>query len=188
MRLTTRELILAWITAVAILFTATWFVLAPRIESWKTLREREREVAGRIEVDTRLIQQSGYWSEALAGILRTLPVYPLERDVTADLLIRIETLAAQSGLTLERREAQKEERQGELFSLSINCRWEASLDSLVRFLFALQSDSAILDVSQLSITPDSQRRLKGGFTVDGAYSRTAAAAERSESASPPEQP
>jgi hypothetical protein len=56
--------------------------------------------------------------------------------------------------------------------LPIECReWEASLDALVRFLFELQSEGAMLDIRQLLIKPRGQGILRGRFTLYCAYAR-----------------
>lgn len=188
MRFTARELLLAWLTAAVVLFVATWLILSPRVAGWKAIRGQQRDARNEIDRNQRLVAQAPQWSAQLAEIMRTLPSYPPGKDVTADLLIRIENHANAAGVTLERRDAQKEEQQGELYKLAIVCRWSASLEALTRFLHAIQSDAAMLDISQLTIAPDAQGNLKGGFTVDGAYSRTAAAAGQQEPAGSSEQP
>ena len=64
---------------------------------------------------------------------------------------------------------------GELYEITINYRWEGSLNSLVRFLYNLQSKSVNMEIGKLSASPASrpgeQLRLKGGLTVDVAYTR-----------------
>jgi hypothetical protein len=42
---------------------------------------------------------------------------------------------------------------------------------LTRFLFDLQKEDVILDISQLSISPNEKLVLRGGFTIYCSYSR-----------------
>ena len=174
MKFTNRELILAWLTAVALLCAGAYLIIDPRLKAWKGVRVRQDEVAHRIELDQRLVTQGPKWQAQLDERLKGLPRYAAGKDVTADLLISLEKVAGENSLNLVKREAQKEEKHGELYQLAIVCKWEGDLRAITHFLVALQSEGAMLDVSQLSITPEGKGKFKGGFTVDGAYSREGA--------------
>ena len=80
-------------------------------------------------------------------------------------------LASGSQLSLLSRDVERESRHGDLYELSASCRWEGSLDALVHFLFELQQDDAILDVSQLTVSPTDKKPLRGTLTVYCSYTR-----------------
>jgi hypothetical protein len=177
MKLTLREMILAWVTGVVVLILPTWyFFAAPRLGDAATKRERMEALRGDIEGETRILDQKGAWQGKLNEALKSLPGYPETQDVTADMLIKVERLATGNSLVLTRREPQKERRHGGLGTLDIKCNWEGTLDALVHFLFALQQDHGMLDISQLYIKSESKGLLKGTFTINCSYVRQQAPA------------
>ncbi len=137
----------------------------------RSLTEMRDEIEGRQSV----IEQSTVWRERLRALRETLPVYPPQQDVTTDLLNLLESTAGRHDVVLLRRDVERERRDGELFELTINCRWRGHLEGLVHFLFDLQQQGVRLGVRQLSITPRGRGQLEGTMTIDGAYSRLPAA-------------
>ncbi len=176
MKISSRELGLLWTTGMVALFGITYMLAQPRIREWKDLRDKQADAARRIQATERLNAQAPQWERKLAEFRKKLPQYPPEKDVTADLLIRIEKMASAHGLTLPSRDSEKEVLKGDMYELAVNCKWEGKLDSLVHFLFDVQNEDAILDVSQLTVSPNEKRVLRGSFTVYCSYSRTTSGA------------
>jgi hypothetical protein len=177
MKLTLREMILAWITGVVVLFLPTYFLfIAPRLADMGEKSDREKSLRSDLEGERGMTQQAPTWQGKLNETLKTLSSFPESQDVTADMLIKVERLATGNNLVLTRREPQKERRHGGLGTLDIKCNWEGPLDALTHFLFALQQDHGMLDVSQLYIKSENKGLLKGTFTVSCSYVRQKAAA------------
>lgn len=172
MKVSTREMMLLWVTGMVALFGVTYMLAVPRIKEWKDLADRQQKALRGIEVTERLIAQKPQWQKKLADFRKRLPQYPPDKDVTADLLIRIEKLASANGIQMPARDSEKEVLKGDMYELAVNCKWEGKLDSLVHFLFDLQNEDAILDASQLTVAPNEKRVLRGSFTVYCSYSRT----------------
>ena len=156
-------------------------------------------------VDTRIMVMLGLGCLASSCLLAMgLTADSVGENFTrTQLLLGLEQMVQQQGLTLTRREADAERQAGDLFETSITCYWEGDLEALVNFLHAQQARGAVSDVRQLSVQPAGgpnvpAGRLKGTFTMDYAYRREAAAAEpqpeaagpapAAEAAQPPEQP
>ncbi len=176
MSLSTRELSLGWITMVTILLGATYYFGQPMTQEWKnSLRARDALDQRQRDAERLLRGRSGI-DERLAELRKQLPQYPQGQDVTAEQMRTLDRTAQQNNLVLLRREPEKERNIGDLYELSINCTWEGDLDAVVRFLYALQTQGAILDVRQLTMSPGQggAGRLKGNFTVDCAYARVSA--------------
>lgn len=169
--MSSRELMLAWATAAIAIFGVSYLVAAPKFSEWTAIKANREEVVRKIALTSRLIEQNPAWEAKLADLRRKLPLYPADKDVTADLLIRIEKIASANGLTLASRDVDKETLTGDMYELAANCKWEGKLEPLVRFLFDLQQEDAILDVSQLLAAPNEKRVLKGSFVVYCSYSR-----------------
>lgn len=172
MKLTPRELILAWIAGVVLVFLPTWFFFVdPRLADARDKRDKQQTTAAELETERRMADQKGAWQAKLNDALKTLTAYPESQDVTADMLIKVEGLATKNSLTLTRREPQKEKRHGDIGALDIKCNWEGTLDALVHFLFALQQDHGMLDISQLYIKSENKGLLKGTFMINCSYVR-----------------
>ena len=172
MKMSSRELGLFWATGMVALFGLTYMLAQPRFKEWKDLGGRQEEAARKIEATEHLLNQKAQWDGKLAEFRKRLPQYAPEKDVTADLLIRIEKLASANELQLPARDSEKEVLKGDMYELAVNCKWEGKLESLTHFLFDLQNEDAILDTSQLTVAPNEKRVLRGSFTVYCSYSRT----------------
>ena len=88
-------------------------------------------------------------------------------------------IASESGLSIIRRQAGEERQEGDVYELPIECKeWEGSLESLVKFLYAVHAEGAMLDVRKLFIRPGSSAAgkaatgLRGSFTLFCAYLRS----------------
>jgi len=156
----------------------TWWGGARRIERWTQLGRTRETLEQRRQVAERLVRKRAEVEGRLDELLRALPRYPADRDVTADLLKLVETTAGEHGLRLTRREPERERSAGELYEVAINCNWEGTLEALVRFLFAIQSQGAVLDVRQLTVTSPkaTSSALSGTLTIACAYTRSRPAA------------
>lgn len=174
MKLNPREVRLGVIALVAILFGLTYMIGEPRYEAWKQSSDEVEMLVRRQAAAQRLLDQSDDLHRRLSSLREALPQHAREVDVTSQLLRNLQQYADEHDFLLLRREPEAERQIGDLYELAITCTWEGELRSLVHFLYALQSQGAIVDVRQLTITPvqGAPNRLRGTLTVDYAYSRT----------------
>ena len=171
MKVSSREMVLIWMTGFVALAGVTYLLVDPQLKEWGVLDDKKQDAARQVANQKRLISQAPKWDAKLVEQKKKLPTHPQGKDVTTDLQILIERLATANGLTLVSREAEKEALRGNMYEVAVNCKWEGKLESLTRFLFDLQKEDVILDVSQLTISPNEKKVLRGGFTVYCSYSR-----------------
>jgi len=173
MKLSNREIGLAWITTVTVILGVTYWVAQSRVQEWKDAKKARVSFGYRIKEAEHLLQGKEEVDQRLAELQKELPSHPMGKDVTAEVLRMLERTAQQHNLTLLRREAEKEKHVGDLYEVAINCTWEGDLDAIIHFLYALQAQGAILDVRQLTMSPmrGGNIRLKGNCTIDYAYTR-----------------
>ncbi len=171
MKLNEREQILLLATVVIVLAVAGYLLGETIFGERRDVRRRIEQADARLAERRAVIAQSEQWEKRLRELRDTLPSFPEQMDVTTDLLNRLEDAANRRNLTLLRRDAERERRDGELYELTINCRWRGNLEALVYFLFDLQQEGMRFGVRQLSITPRGRGTLEGSMTIDGAYSR-----------------
>ncbi len=177
MKFSPREWILAWATAAVALGGVTYALAAARMGDWRELRRARTQLEQRQAAVGRLLRQKDNIDQRLEALRGQLARFPSGQDVTADLLLSLERMAREQGLNLSRREPEKERSVGDLYEVAINCTWEADLEALVRFLYALQQQRVILNIRQLTVTPVPGRpgTLRGSFALDCAFSRDEAA-------------
>jgi hypothetical protein len=83
-------------------------------------------------------------------------------------------LASRNGVKIITRQVGEEEQAGEIYELPIECKdLEGTLQGLVRFLFDLQNEDAMLDIRQFYVKPKGKGDvlLRGRFTLYCAYTR-----------------
>jgi len=180
-KLNTKELaVVAGLVLIIGLAVTAWLV-SVQLTEWQASLQAQKNLQRKVQAAQKLVNQSADAQRRLQAVQRQLPDYPPDKDVTAEQLSALERIAQEQGLTLLRRDPDKEKIAGELCELSIRCLWEAPLDGLVHFLYALQQQGATFDVSQLTVQPAAGAAggagpLKGTFTVVCSYNRKGAAA------------
>lgn len=180
MKISSREIRLGAITAGVLLLATTYLLGDSKIKEWKDSVEETKTLVEKMDSAKRTIAQRERWQERLEATRKQLPRYSANQEVTGEMLKTLERLARDNSLILSRREPDKEKSVGDLCEVSIQCTWEGSLDALVHFLYAVQSQGAILDVQQLSVSTveGTPGKLKGGFSVVCAFTREGGAVKQ----------
>ena len=173
MKMSSRELILGWSTLAILLIGGTLWLGAPLFGEWRSFQREQKELRKRISGTNRLLKQQDGIHTRLEELQTNMPSYPVSSDVTSQLLKTLQKAADQHGLILLRQEPESETQVGELYEMSIGCNWEGSLPALIRFLYELQAQGAMVDVRQLTVNPSRSGtdKLKGLCKIDYAYSR-----------------
>ncbi len=174
MKMTPRELVLLLLTFAAVLFGVSWVVIRPKISEWNEIQMAKEQIGRQIEVDKRMFEQRDDWSGQLAVLSELLPEFEEDVEVDVHWMSIMDNLASKNGVNISNRKAGDEQPQGEVYELAIECKeWDGELESLIDFLFELQSEGAMLDIRQLRIKPKPKAggRLEGAFTLHCAYTR-----------------
>lgn len=185
MKLSARELVMGVVTAAVVVLGGTYYFGAPLAADWSTARVERRKLADEQKLAERLIGQRDEWQTRYDSLRSRIPRHEPSVPVTAEMLKTVKRLADEHGVVLSRIEPDKEKTIGDLSEVAIDCTWDSELEPLVRFLYAVQMQGAILDIRQLTIAPAQgvAGRLKGNFTVFFAFSRVAA--DKTPGAAPP---
>jgi hypothetical protein len=176
MTVTPREKALAAATLMALLYGLLGLSVRGRLEAYRTQRSLYRDLELRLKGCHELIGQRGQWDAQYAGLQHLMPVFSLDRRVDTYWLRVMDRLAAKNSATIVKPQIGAEQQVGDVFEMPIECReWESSLESLVGFLYDLQTEGVMLDVRQLFVkpTPGAPDRLRGTFTLYCAYMRDA---------------
>ena len=172
MKLSNRELIIAWLTGAVVLGALTFFICKPQFDKASKSKQNKAFTLTHIESSQRLVDQGPKWHAALADLEGALPEYPQRKNVSAEMMAMLDKMASDKNVKLLRRDPEKEKPYGQFFELPVTCRWEGELEAITRFLFDVQSKTAMLDVKHLRIEPKGKDNLKGVFTITSVYSKT----------------
>ena len=172
MRISSRELILGVITGAVVLFGITFVLLSSKVDYWQQLNVNEKKILNVIKQDMKMVEQKEKWDKQFIDLKDMLPQYPRDKKVGVFWVSIMNQLAAKHGVKILKHKEGQEKQHGEVYELPIMCReWEGNLDSVVHFLFDLQSKGAMLDIRFLRIRPRGKDVLKGEFSLYCAYTR-----------------
>lgn len=175
MKISKREIVLCLITFTAVLAGFTYWMAGSKIAEQRRIKEDKARLLRQIELHKKILEGKAGWYSRLEELQAQLPSYSEKAAVSAELPKLIKRMADERGLDLVRTQTEQEKQIGSLYELGVSCNWEGSLEALVRFLYALQSQGLRFDVLQLSVQPDAQREriLKGSMLIECAYRKTA---------------
>lgn len=172
MKLAPREIALGIATLGVGLFALTVSLAKPQIDKLKGLHEECSGLKRSIVAYEQLIQQKDQWAKQLAEQGNQLQSFPADRQMDVYWLSTMDRIAAANNVSITRRQAGDITQDGNVYELPIECKeWSADLPSLVRFLFDLQNQGAMLDIRLLNIKPHKEGTLRGRFELYCAYTK-----------------
>ena len=153
MALNKREQRLLLATITALVLGGSYVVFKPLADSWQTvgrdLVNQRRELKG--YQDT--VRQLPGWQAQYEQLRRQCGQQMETFAQTSDVLKKIEEVAASSGILITSRKPLPALEHEVYRELPVQCRIEATADSLVKFLYALRTGSGFINVEQLQVSP-----------------------------------
>jgi hypothetical protein len=166
-----RDYNMVMIMIAVLLIGLTYLLGDPMFRQWRetaTVRDRLDENRAMVQ---RSLNTRGELEEKLVSLRATLPKYGMNEAVGASLLQQVRRLADENRVITTRITPDAEKNIGDLYEQSIECTWEAELEPLVRFLYAVQVAGATLDIRTMTVTPSQNSMLKGNMKIFFAYKR-----------------
>lgn len=184
MNMSSREMILAWVTLAAVLLGGSFWLGEPMFQEWQEQRSARSTLNDRQRLAERLLEQKSDIQARWETLRNSMPSYTTNPGdpVTSQLLKKLQQTAQKQSLNLTRVDPDEEVNVGDLYEVSIDCGWEGSLEALVKFLYQVQTESGMVDVRQITVAParSDAGTLKGNMTVDYAYTRSTAPPQEEE--------
>jgi Tfp pilus assembly protein PilO len=175
MSLSRREVILAAATSAVVVGLVSWVIASPLIKTVQTAHAQLAKLQNEKSVLQKLISQRSLMLGQLEGLRAQLPRFKPDEQVSAQIISAVKKIADDESLTLSRLDPDPEKPIGDLSEVAIQCQWEGALDSITKFLYAVQSQGAMLDIRQLNIQPAQNTtqagRLRGNFKMYYAFMR-----------------
>ena len=151
---------------------AFWFLSAE--SSWKKAARRYEQAKATCEREERLIAEKARWDAAYEAEKEHMPTFASGKATDTEWLRKTGAIAAANLVQVSQRGAKKESLDiDDVTVLPIDMTWEASLEALVKFLYALEnSEEGLFDVASLNVRPGQRKGyLRGTFTINCAYMR-----------------
>lgn len=178
MSMTKREKVLAAATVFVVAFGLALTQARSRLEAIRTKSGAAGELAAKIQMQRELIGAAADWAARYDGVKDQMPVFERGRQVDTYWLNIMDLAAEQYGVKIRNRSAKQETVMSDVCEFPIEVReWEATLEAFVKFVHAIQSEGAMLDMREMRVAPLPNRPgiLKGSFTLYCAYMRGDAA-------------
>jgi Tfp pilus assembly protein PilO len=148
-----RERTLLTITITAIVLGANYLLVAPLAGKWKsfgsTLATRRRELESRTET----IKREPDWRQQLDQLRHNISEKSAQFEQTSDVLKKIDEVGGASGILIQSRRPMQAVDRDVYRELPVQCTFESTTESLVKFLYGLQSGAGLVSVEELRITP-----------------------------------
>ena len=153
MKITKRERGLFAITITVIVIVINYMLVIPLLRSWHDMGASLKTQQQQLTVIEATIEHEPQWRKQYDELRQGLGQRTESFQQISDVLKKIEEVATGSGVQVTSRRPMLEEDKGVYRVLPVQCAIEASTDSLVKFLFALQTGAGFVSVEQLQISP-----------------------------------
>lgn len=151
----------------------TWFVYADG--AWKKAAKTYERTTQTFEKEERLISQKRKWNDAYESEKAAMPMFADGQATDTTWLRKVEEIAKANNVLITQSTYGKEIEAGDVLELPIEVRnMEASLESLVKFMHALEtSTEGMFDIKELNVQPNKSKKgyLKGSMSITCAYMR-----------------
>lgn len=173
MSMSRHEQNLAVATAFVVAFGLLGLKLRDGLDGWRESLSRLDALRRQRAEARELIDAGPQWRAQYEKVRSEMPVFEPGRQVDTYWMSEMDRLAREHSVSITRRQVGRETLVGDVYEFSTECQWEAPLDAFVRFLHAMQSAGAMLDVRELVIRTQDRKKgfLRGNFTLHCAYMR-----------------
>lgn len=172
-----KERTIAAVLGVLVLYAAAvglWFM--SQENAWRLSKKKYVQARDKRMAEDRLIREKGRWNNAYEAERAKMPTFEEDaKGVDTKFLSRMEAIGEDNAITISRRQPGQEQEVGDVYELPVTVNdWEGSLESLVKFIYALEHDEeSMFDISALTVRASQAHKgyLKGSFTLTCAYMR-----------------
>lgn len=154
---------------------AVWFLhMGGKTGEWAKAAKAYHRERDRYSAECRLIARKAELSDSYEEAKSLMPTFESGKTTDTTWLQKMDEFAAKHYIQISNRQGGKEVEAGEVLELTIDVKnWEGALESLVKFLYELDTTSeGMFDVRSISFRPSNKKGfLKGSFALTCAYMR-----------------
>ncbi len=171
MKMSPREWILGIVTMTVALYGLLFFMVSARLPEWRVIRSEQENLRAEIAESRALVEERGGWEAAMEERQDLMPVFPQGESMYSRLRSVVNRFASRHDLRIVSDRPGEERQEGPVYELPIVLQWEGTIDSLVRFLFDIEREGAMLDIRYLRVRPRDRTIRHGQIDIYFAYRR-----------------
>jgi len=162
MALNKRERTLLAVTVTFVVLGGSYLLLSPLAKKYGDLRLKTVAAQQNLETIKATLARAPGWQEEYNKLRQSLGEKTERFQQTSDVLKKLEEEGASSGILIKERRAMPAEDKGVYRELPVVCRFESTIESLVKFLYGLQTSAGFISVQELQVTgqPDNPSILR----------------------------
>jgi len=153
MKITKRERGILTITVTVIVLGINYLLVIPLFRSRTDTIARLKTQQGTLTVMQETIKHIPEWQKQYDNLKQGLGQKTEPFQVGSDVEKKIMEVATSSGVQITSRRPMTVEDKGAYRVFPVQCAVEATTDTLVHFLFALQTGAGFMSVEQLQVAP-----------------------------------
>jgi Tfp pilus assembly protein PilO len=153
MKVTKRERTLFGITVTVVAIVINYMLVIPLVRGWQDTGARLKSQQRQLAVMEATIQRGPEWGKQYNELRQSLGSRTENFQQITDVQKKIEEIRKSSGVQVTAITPMSPEDKGVYRVLPVRCAVEATTESLVKFLFALQTGAGFVSVEQLQISP-----------------------------------
>ena len=141
-------------------------------DAWKRARDGYARAKAKYLSECELISERRQWDESYENERSRMPMFEEGEATDTAWSRKIGAMAQDHHVAYTQFSSEKVEKRGEVIELPLQVKsWEASLESLVRFIHELENtDSGMFDVKTIQFKPSNKKGfLKGSLGITCAY-------------------
>ena len=158
MAITKRERNLLVTTITAIVLGVNYFVLVPLLRNWRSAGQQLKTQQQQLTLMDATISHEAQWKKQYDELKQSVGQRAQSFQQSSDVGKKILEVAKSTGVQISSSRPMAEEDKGVYRVLPEQLSMEATTDSLVRFLFELQTAAGFVSVEQLQVTPRTENQ------------------------------
>ena len=162
MALNKRERVLLGTIITLTVVGGNYVLLAKLTNSWQTIRGQLTASRKELEVIQATLQREPEWKKEFDELRRNLGQQSAQFQQTSDVLKKLEEVSNASGVLIKDRRTMQAVEKDVYRELPVQCNFEATIETLVKFLHGLQTSSGFMSVEEFQVAaqPDNPSILR----------------------------
>ena len=162
MALKKREQLLLGVTVAVVVVGANYLLAAPLSRKWTGLEKQLKDRQETLAVIKATLLREPAWQAEYDQLRQRVGQTTQQFQQTSDVLKKIEEVGAATGIIISNRRPMPAVEKDVYRELPVQCTFEATIDSLVKFLHGIQSGAGFMSVESLQISgkPDNPSILR----------------------------
>ncbi len=167
MALNKRERGLLIVTISAIVLGGNYLLITRLAKPWQNVRLQTTNASQQLQEMQATLQHAPEWQQEFDKLRHDLGEKSGKFQQTSDVLKKLQEVGTSAGILPKEWRPMIAEDKGVYRELPVSCRFESTIDSLVKFLYGLQTSSGFMNVQELQVTaqPDNPTILRSDIKV-----------------------